>query len=474
MFNQGDLIDNRYSIVRHMGKGGMSDVYEATNIRIGKRVAIKVLFRDRTDDDSAVRRFQQEAKIAGSIGHVNICEVYDFGVTGDGRYFIVMEFMEGESLKTLLDREGTVPLGTALTIAGQILDALITVHGRGIIHRDLKPGNVMITGMKEGGAVVKLFDFGISKISHKGGATALTKKGTMLGTPMYMSPEQIKESKTIDHRTDLYSVGVMLYKMLAGKAPYQRPTLAETIISIMTDPVPDVDTLGRNLPQALKELLLRSMEKDPDGRIESAARFREEIEKIQAELSGFHTSIPLPPAAARAGSQAPVKGSRGALTKAAVIAGVSLILVASILTVGIVTYSKAKTRLADALRQNLAVSVIKNGLEKRMEDGKGKGSPASEAKSTVRIEFLNVPPGGRIMQGDAEIVGTVVDVEKGASATFLIQAKGYEERKIRIVPLEDASIDAALTPLKKAGPGKAGGAPRKKDPGKSPGMEYVP
>jgi serine/threonine protein kinase len=479
MFEQGDLIDNRYSIVRHVGKGGMSDVYEATNIRIGKRVAIKVLFSDKTDDDSALRRFQQEAKIAGSIGHVNICEVYDFGVTGDGRYFIVMEYLDGESLKTLLDRESTVPLGTALTIAGQILDALITVHERGIIHRDLKPGNVMITTTREGGAVVKLFDFGISKIAHKGGATALTKKGTMLGTPLYMSPEQIKESKTIDHRTDLYSVGVMLFKMLAGKAPYQRPSMAETIISIMTDPIPDVDSLGRSLPRDLKELLRRSMEKEPGSRIESAARFKEEIQKIQAELSGFHTSIPVPPAALPGAPQAAPMPSKGVGTKVAVIVGISLILVASILTAGIVYYSKAKSKLADALQQNLAVNVIKGGLKKHLEDGDVKGNSPSASRDTVRIEFLNVPKGGRIMQDDAEIVGTVAEVKKGVGTTFIVKAEGFEERKIRIVPMENGTIDAALTPVRKSGPAKPGQTskspkPETPDGKRGPGMEYVP
>ena len=236
--------------------------------------------------------------------------------------------------------------------------------------------------------------------------------------------------------------------------------------------------MGRSLPQALKEILRKSLEKEPENRIESAARFKDEIQKIQAELSGFHTSIPIPPAAVPAAAQPPPKPTRGVVTKVAVIVGVSLILVAAILTVGLVYYSRAKTELADAFQQNLAVNVIKDGLKKRLEGTGGKSAPAAAVKDTVRIEFLNIPPGGRIMQGDTEIVGTVAEVEKGVSATFLIKAEGYEERKIRIVPLENGTIDAALEPLKKTGAGKAGTsksqehAPAKNRHGA--GMEYVP
>jgi serine/threonine protein kinase len=297
MIGPGTVIAARYSLVREIGRGGMSVVYEARHLTIGKRVAIKFLSPAFQEHVESIRRFQREAQIAGTIGHPNICEVHDFGITGDVEPYIVMSYLEGETLSSLLRREKVLSPPRALAIMLQVLDALVEVHRRGIIHRDLKPGNVFLEQTPRG-ETVKLLDFGISKIGSLSPGSALTQAGSSLGTPSYMSPEQITDSKTVDHRADVYSCGVMLYRMLAGRVPYEGTGMSEILVHIVNDPPPD---LGREIPgvsPGLRELVGRAIEKDPGRRIASAEELKARIEAL--------TSPPTKAAAATAEAPKPV------------------------------------------------------------------------------------------------------------------------------------------------------------------------
>ena len=282
MIEPGTIVAGRYEIVCRIGEGGMGEVYEARHVEIGKRVAIKFLSRDFADDEQSTQRFHQEAKIAGNLGQENICEVTDFGRTGEGLPFIVMELLEGETLADLIRRDGRLPTARALAILHQVLAAIEEAHASGILHRDLKPENVFLARKKQG-EVVKLLDFGISKIVEPGGERmSLTKTGAMVGTPYYMSPEHVRGLKDVDHRTDIYSCGVMLYEMVTGRRPFDGTSFNEVMFKIVEEPFPEPE----DVPGPVLEAIHRAMEKKPEDRYQDAAEFREHVADILGTALG--------------------------------------------------------------------------------------------------------------------------------------------------------------------------------------------
>ncbi len=283
MIEPGTIVAERYEVICRIGEGGMGEVYEARHVEIGKRVAIKFLSRDFAGDEQTTKRFHQEARIAGNLGQENICEVTDYGRTDDGLPFIVMELLEGETLAEVIRRDGALPTQRALAILHQVLAAIEEAHAHGILHRDLKPENVFLARRKQG-EVVKLLDFGISKIVEPGGERmSLTKTGAMVGTPFYMSPEHVRGLKDVDHRTDIYSCGVMLYEMVTGRRPFDGTSFNEVMFKIVEEPfpVPEVD-----LPESVLEAIRTAMERDPEDRFQDAAEFRERVADILGTALG--------------------------------------------------------------------------------------------------------------------------------------------------------------------------------------------
>src|SRR5262245_23843693 len=220
----GATLADRYQVMHKIGEGGMVAVYEARHTVIGKRVAVKVLLEKFLEKPELVARLLQEARLASSIGHENIVDVTDFGTTSDGRAFVVMEFLEGESLAQLVIRDAPLPIERSLRIARQIASALGAAHDKGIVHRDVKPENVYL--VRRGDAdYVKVVDFGVSKVvqTREEGPEwqRLTRTGMVLGTPLYMSPEQARGGEDVDARADVWAVGVMLYECLTGEVPFR-------------------------------------------------------------------------------------------------------------------------------------------------------------------------------------------------------------------------------------------------------------
>jgi len=283
LIEPGTIVAERYEVVCRIGEGGMGEVHEARHVDIGKRVAIKFLSRDFTDDEQTMKRFHQEAKIAGNLGHENICEVLDYGKTADGQPFIVMELLEGENLADAIRAEGSLPTPRALAILYQVLGAIEEAHAHGILHRDLKPENVFLARKKQG-EVVKLLDFGISKIVDPGGERmSLTKTGAMVGTPYYMSPEHVRGLKDVDHRTDIYSCGVMLYEMVTGRRPFDGTSFNEVMFKIVEEPFP---TPEEEVPQPVLEAIRKAMERKPEDRFQNAPEFRERVADILGTALG--------------------------------------------------------------------------------------------------------------------------------------------------------------------------------------------
>ncbi len=266
----GRTIAHRYKIHGLLGEGGMGAVYEAEHLSIGRRVALKRLHPELAVDAHAVHRFQREARAAGSTGHENIVDILDLGFAEDGAPYLVMELLEGESLADRLRRQTKLSPERAAVIAGQVLAALEAVHGQGVIHRDLKPDNVFLTRRSGRRDFVKVLDFGVSKVATTPEATKLTRTGMMVGTPHYMSPEQARGMRDLDHRVDLYAVGVILYECLSGQLPFRGTNYHALLQAILTGDAPPLQALVPTIPQPLAAVVHRALGRDRDERFADA------------------------------------------------------------------------------------------------------------------------------------------------------------------------------------------------------------
>ncbi|HUT34877.1 MAG TPA: serine/threonine-protein kinase [Planctomycetota bacterium] len=260
-------------LVRKLGQGGMGAVYQAHHVGLDIPVAVKILppeFVQRSAD--AVDRFLGEARAAARLKHPNIVGVYNVGCEA-GIYFIVMELVEGGSLHDLIRAAGQIGIRRAVELAGQICQGLQCAHDNGFVHRDIKPSNILL----DGGGVARIADLGLAK--RMGGDFGMTQSGMTLGTPYYLSPEQAADAKRVDHRTDIYSLGCMLYEMVCGKVPYEGDTLARILLAHAQAPVPDPRAANPAVSDRLARLIMRMMAKEPDGRPASAREVLAELQR---------------------------------------------------------------------------------------------------------------------------------------------------------------------------------------------------
>ena len=307
----GQIIEGKYRIVRLLGEGGMGAVYEGENAAIQRRVAIKVLHANVADNLDAVGRFEKEAQAAGRIGSDHITEVLDLGqLSASGDRFMVMEYLDGVTLSQRIKDRGRLTAAEAAPAIAQLLDGLAAAHEAGIIHRDLKPDNVFLLKSKAGRKdFVKILDFGISKFNRLAGdsAMSLTRTGAVMGTPYYMSPEQAKGSKEIDLRSDLYSVGVILYEAITGQVPFNADTFNELIFKIVLEMPPPPEQLVPDLDPAFAAILRKSMAREAPQRFQTAAEFQAAL--MQWMQVG---NVPLFEESSTTGGRAPMPSFAGA------------------------------------------------------------------------------------------------------------------------------------------------------------------
>ncbi|HEX5030295.1 MAG TPA: protein kinase [Candidatus Eisenbacteria bacterium] len=274
-----------YEILAPLGAGGMGEVYRSLDTRLQRGVAVKVISHDASHDSERIRRFEQEARAAGTLSHPNVCAIYDLG-THEGSPFVVMELLEGETLRGVLG-SGHLPLKRALTYAAQAAEGLASAHAKGIVHRDLKPENLFVT--KE--ARIKVLDFGLAKLtgaeappapSQSVGATApgtMTTPGVLLGTVAYMAPEQVRGA-AVDARADVFALGVVLYEMLTGKRPFPGSTTADVMSAILHQEPTSLAALRPDSPAQLIWFVRRCLSKDPDRRVQTMLDVRNELEEL--------------------------------------------------------------------------------------------------------------------------------------------------------------------------------------------------
>jgi tRNA A-37 threonylcarbamoyl transferase component Bud32 len=274
----GTVFDNKYMIESVLGQGGMSIVYKARHKYMDRIVAVKLLRENLVDDQMARLRFEQESKAASKLYHQNIVSVFDFGFTANGQAYFVMDCLEGDSLADVIEREGHIEVSRSIDIFRQICDGLEPAHKLGMIHRDLKPSNVILIKQEGSPDLVKIVDFGIAKFMPRDGvkSMSLTQTGEVFGSPMYMSPEQC-QGQSLDTRSDIYSIGCLMYETLTGKPPFFGDTFLAIAMQHMSAPTPSFSQTapGTNIPSAIEATVMKCMSKEPENRFQTISEVRQ-------------------------------------------------------------------------------------------------------------------------------------------------------------------------------------------------------
>jgi serine/threonine-protein kinase len=452
----GHTLADRYRLTRKIGEGGMGAVYEAQHVVIGKPVAVKVLREKYLDRPEVARRLVQEARLASSIRHEHIVDITDSGATEDGRTFVVMEHLAGISLAELVKSERSLPEMRVLSIVRQVASALGAAHARGIVHRDVKPENVFLVN-RDGQDFVKVLDFGISKTIRPGEvpeeSLRLTHTGMVLGTPLYMSPEQARGEENLDQRIDIYSLGVILYECLTGEVPFRATNYLGVIAQVVNGEATPPRMLRPELriSEAVERVIAKAMAHDRENRYESMDALSADLERVQAGAL-----VDAPPSPHPASKQA---RSRTGLWLAAL--GV---LVGTALLLALDRFSRAP----------VPPPVV---VPATPHEAPG---PAPAPPSTVVLHVVTEPPGAEIRLGSRVFGQAPRDVllpRSGVPARLTFFLDGYEDGATQVVPSTDDTIRVKLTARPRARRAKAPTAPplpAKAAPAPVPTRETLP
>ena len=449
------MVVGNYLIDREIGRGGMGVVYAATHRVLGKRAAIKVL----ANPDQDVERFFNEGRAAMSIEHPNVVRVFDVGRASDGRAYIAMELLEGESLASRL-RRGPLPVRVAVGLAQQIAEALVAVHAVEIIHRDLKPENVIVIGDR-----IKLVDFGVAKLTGQLAGPVRTISGALVGTPIYMSPEQCEGIRELDARSDLYSLGCVLYAMLAGLPPFTSSGTGALISMHMFKEPPLLRTACPTASAALAAVVARLLAKSPADRFQNAREVARALaDPAMIELSDTASadatadSIPIAPSAdapqnvvvtdpgTTAHRDAPPANpakSRRVVLRAIAIAVAAIAIGVPIAVVATSSGAEPSVQTSDAAL--VAPVAVVDAADSAPVDAPI-APVVDEVADTVTITLVNAPPSTEAHIGGKPFgVGPRIVIPRGDREVILVLSRdGYRSRSIPITPNADRSIDAKL------------------------------
>ena len=457
----GATLLGRYTILRKIGQGGMGVVYEATHMLIGKRVAVKVLLDKYARKELIVARLEQEARLASAIGHEHIIDITDFGQTDDGRTFVVMEFLEGESLGEILASEGPLPEARILAITIQVASALGAAHAKGIVHRDVKPENIFVLRRKDKD-FVKVVDFGISKWlrssdSGDDDSPRLTQTGMVLGTPLYMSPEQARGDEELDHRIDLYALGVIMYELATGRVPFTGANYLSIIAQVLNEEPKRPRAIRPELSDEFEAIILKSIDKERARRYQST-------DELLVDLNALHDDPTHSTQRARiSGPRRLGLGKRSSLRLLAWVAVVAGIVAGVAVTVTVMMKAGAAKARPDP---KLAV-VIDAGPPPPTVDA---GPPPTAEVVKIRIE--SEPSGATLYEGNRDHGPTPYAGEWGRDETVVLIATldGYDDAECRIRTAidRDKTVRCKLNKVKQ-GHERIIKRPRKPGPGSGSG-----
>jgi serine/threonine-protein kinase len=429
----GQTIAGRFRLVRLIGRGGMGEVHEAEHIELGRRVAVKIMHGRAATNRTSMTRLKREARSLASLAHPNIVQVLDAG-EHEGWPYIAMELLQGEDLRTRLDREGPMPVGETITITSQILAGLDAVHAGGVVHRDVKPENIFLTKAADGSTFVKILDFGVSKLMEiDSSAGNLTESGTIVGSPAFMAPEQAIGSAGVDARTDLYSVGALLYTMLAGRAPFAAPNIPAVLLAIVEGRCEPLGNLRPGLPTALIDLVAKAMDKERGKRFKTASEFATALQTVAP--TGVHVAEVRP---------------RGLGTKLPYIA------IAAGLAVAVGWFALSATTEPTSIERDRSAERRSRPPPREKAPAPAKVPPAPPAKQaatpaarTARLQLLVTPAraatAARATLGGRALAGLDVEVPLSETPRVLrVEADGFAPFETELSIREDTRVEVAL------------------------------
>ncbi len=477
----GEVI-GEYEVQKKIGEGGFGAVYSALHPVIGKSAAIKVLNLEFSKNQQIVSRFVEEARAVNQINHRNIIDIFSFGQLPDGRQYYVMELLEGQPLDTYLEEHGALTPERVVEILGGVAKALDAAHQRGVVHRDLKPENIFLARDTDGDIYPKLLDFGIAKLMT-GAEGHKTRTGTQIGTPYYMSPEQCR-GVALDHRSDIYSFGVMLHQLLTGQLPFVAETMMGVMMRHVQDPAPPVSSVRPGLPKALDDCLLRMMAKSPDDRPQSVgAAFDEFARLVQLNPSsktvvdlGAAKTVPgtgpmamAQPAATAVGT-APgasvTKPSAEASKSSALwwVLGAAVLLGGGTFALlsGGADESKADATAAAAAESgasepqqlaepDVAVEPAPVAPERVVEGAPPSAASAEPAPKEIELSVQTTPPQAAVFLDDVQLGLAPGPFKLGRGSepvSLVVRAKGYQEGVVKYTPKQSGAVTIELSKLR--------------------------
>jgi len=458
MISVGQQVGN-YNVTAKLGEGGMGVVYLAEHPVIGRKVALKAIHPELSKNPEVISRFMTEAKSVNQIGNEHIVDISDFGNTAEGEFYFVMEFLQGEALSDRLRREHHLVPDRALAICEQVADALFAAHEQGIIHRDLKPENIYLIDKGGDPDFVKVLDFGLAKLTAGDEkVTHKTRTGSVMGTPYYMSPEQCEGKASLDHRSDIYSLGVILFEMLTGKVPFGGEGYGEIIVKHITQAPPSAQELNPALGPEHDALIMRALTKDRDERFADMAEMRDAVRNPQAFAVQDAVDSPLHgPTEASGVAHHPSSSSSGALSRPIPTTFGST----AVELDGVDDVPRSKKGMFLGLGAAILVAaagiflftggVGSDNAQEPTEPSRPAVAPPSQPE-TVTLMFRSTPAGAEVTRLDTlEILGTT-PLDKSfpfgeQAVEFVFKLSGYGDKQMKVVPSISAQLSAALESL---------------------------
>jgi serine/threonine-protein kinase len=449
----GTVLDGAYRLVRPLGVGGMGTVYEAVHLRVPRRFAVKMLNPEIVGNRDVFERFRREAEIASSLGSPHIVQVFDFNHAEDGAPYMVLELLEGEDLSRRIAARGRLPLSQTTALLDEVAQALEAAHAAGIVHRDLKPANLFLTRFGPRDDFVKVLDFGISKVLHgQGGAT---RTGAVFGTPNYMSPEQAEGRQAeIDHRTDIFAVGAILYECLTGRLAFDAPTLPGTIFQVCYGSPQPVRSFAAEVPEPVERVLQRAMTKARDQRYSSITALRDEFvlaaeQKVVATLpmtvpQGPPRASATPTTMRSATGEVPAR-TRPAGKRAVAFGGAAAIVLLAAAAWLAIDRRPVSAPRAGPSKPTVAASVGQQPPARPAAASSPQpASPAQPVADLVELRLRLDPADARVELDGLVATANPLRLPRGERHTLRLSAPGHvpEEREVRA--LVDSELEVKL------------------------------
>jgi serine/threonine-protein kinase len=434
--NIGRVFAEKYRIDELLERGGMGAVYRGTQLSVNRPVAVKLIAASVEHSAEHVARFRREAEAMAKLRHPNTVRLFDFGVTEEGQMFMVMELLIGRDLASHLAQAGRLTLPQALGVVRQIGQSLSEAHAQGIVHRDLKPGNVFLSRIEGGDSFVKVMDFGIAGINDDGARTHLTQNGAILGTAAYMSPEQA-QGFAVDGRADLYSVGLLLFEMLAGHSPFDATSTVSLIVAQMTVTPPSIVEVCPELPEAerVQELLDRLLAKDPNDRLGSAAELVTLVDELLLSLGGA-SMIDVSPLGVSFPSADPPRSAQGAQPTPRV-ARRPITRITS-------TGTGTRRRLARGFGLGLGIGALAvAACAWLLMDRPGAGNTSA---ASHEVTIATIPTGASVLLAGAELGKTPYELRLKRPTEVELALPGYEPKPVTVAPDGEPNVIVRLVP----------------------------